>query len=110
MELWWRQLETYTKRDQLSLPYVLHKSRLRTKIWDWNFRDPRTRISCRYIHRRGLASDIYIFLKQQAAFQRRLPRPDQRRLFSLLRHAQADARAFSAKVGPVSRLENALTL
>ena len=29
MDLWWAQLETYTRRDQLSLPYVLYKSRPR---------------------------------------------------------------------------------
>ena len=29
MELWWAQLEEFTKRDQLSLPYVLYRSRSR---------------------------------------------------------------------------------
>ena len=28
MDLWWEQMATYTKRDQLSLPYVLYKSDL----------------------------------------------------------------------------------
>ena len=37
MDLWWQQLATYTKRDQLSLPYVLWKSGLEAKVWDWSY-------------------------------------------------------------------------
>ncbi|TPE45063.1 glycosyltransferase domain-containing protein [Amaricoccus solimangrovi] len=61
MELWWEQLARFTKRDQLSLPYVLHRSGLGVKLWDWNYLSPNPYFS-RYIHRRGLLSDIYIFL------------------------------------------------
>lgn len=61
MELWWEQLARFTKRDQLSLPYVLHRSGLRVKLWDWTFLAPNPYFS-RYIHRRGMLSDINIFL------------------------------------------------
>lgn len=61
MELWWDQLARFTKRDQLSLPYVLHRSDLRVKVWDWNYLAP-NRYFSRNIHRRGLVSDIQIFL------------------------------------------------
>ena len=61
MELWWEQLARFTRRDQLSLPYVLHRSGLRVKLWDWNFLSPNPYFS-RYIHRRGFVSDVRIFL------------------------------------------------
>ena len=61
MELWWDQLARFTKRDQLSLPYVLHRSGIKVKLWDWNYLAPNPYFS-RYIHRRGWLSDINIFL------------------------------------------------
>jgi hypothetical protein len=61
MEMWWDQLARFTKRDQLSLPYVLDRSDLKVKVWDWNYLSPNPYFS-RYIHRRGLMSDINIFL------------------------------------------------
>jgi hypothetical protein len=61
MELWWDQLARFTKRDQLSLPYVLDRSDLRVKVWDWSYLAPNPYFS-RQIHRRGVASDIQIFL------------------------------------------------
>ena len=61
MALWWEQLARFTKRDQLSLPYVLARSGLRVKLWDWNYLSPNPYFA-RYIHRRGLLSDIQIFL------------------------------------------------
>ncbi len=64
MELWWEQLERFTKRDQLSLPYVLSRSGLRVKLWDWNFLAPNPYFS-RYTHRRGFINDINIFLKNK---------------------------------------------
>ncbi len=69
MELWWQQMQTYTKRDQLSLPYVLFKSDLRVKLWDWNykFENPYFR---RYLHRRGLLSDLNVLLKNKRYYNR----------------------------------------
>lgn len=64
MDLWWEQLARFTRRDQLSLPYVLHRSGLRVKLWDWNFLAPNPYFS-RYIHRRGILSDIDIFLRNK---------------------------------------------
>jgi hypothetical protein len=39
MNLWWNQLCTYTKRDQLSLPYVLWRANLGVYIFDMNIFD-----------------------------------------------------------------------
>lgn len=64
MELWWHQMETYTKRDQLSLPYVLYKSEIKRKIWDWTYLSDNPYFK-RYIHREGLAMDIRIYLKNK---------------------------------------------
>ena len=61
MEAWWEELARFTKRDQLSLPFVLHRSGLGVKVWDWNYLAPNPYFS-RYIHRRGALSDINIFL------------------------------------------------
>lgn len=35
MTLWWNHMERYVWRDQLSGPYVIWKSQLSVKIWDW---------------------------------------------------------------------------
>jgi hypothetical protein len=69
MELWWQQMQTYTRRDQLSLPYVLFKSDLAVKLWDWNykFENPYFR---RYLHRRGLLSDLNVILKNKRHYGR----------------------------------------
>ncbi len=54
---WWEQFQTFTKRDQLSLPYVLWQSSLPTKIWDWSFRTPNDFLE-KYPHRSHLLRDI----------------------------------------------------
>lgn len=64
MELWWDQLNRFTKRDQLSLPYVLDRSGLKVKLWDWHYLAPNPYFS-RYPHRRGLLRDINIFLRNK---------------------------------------------
>ena len=38
MNCWWEQLQTYSKRDQISLPYVIWKNELPVKRWAWSFR------------------------------------------------------------------------
>ncbi len=40
MEDWWSELNIYTQKDQLSLPYILWEQRLPNKIWDWSLRLP----------------------------------------------------------------------
>jgi hypothetical protein len=39
METWWEELRRNVHRDQISLPFVLNKSHLSVKYWDWNYRD-----------------------------------------------------------------------
>lgn len=39
-ELWWDELQSYTKRDQISLPYVIHSVRPKIHFWDFHFHDP----------------------------------------------------------------------
>ena len=69
MELWWEQMQTYTRRDQLSLPYVLYKSDLAVKLWDWNYKfaNPYFR---RYPHRRGTLRDLNELLKNKRHYNR----------------------------------------
>jgi hypothetical protein len=69
MQLWWSELMTYTQRDQLSLPYVLHASGLRVKLWDWNYKYANPYF-LRYQHRRGLFSDLNVFLKNKRHYGR----------------------------------------
>ncbi len=38
MELWWTHLNQFTKRDQISLPFVVWKYDLPVKVWNWSFR------------------------------------------------------------------------
>lgn len=64
MELWWRELETWTRRDQLSLPWVLFRSGLAVKLWDWNYKYENPYF-LRYPHRRGPLSDLNVFLKNK---------------------------------------------
>ena len=64
MDLWWAELMNYTKRDQLSLPYVLYKSELKVKFWDWNYKYVNPYFM-RYLHRRGVVSDLNVFLKNK---------------------------------------------
>jgi hypothetical protein len=69
MQLWWSELTHYTQRDQLSLPYVLHASRLRVKLWDWNYKFENPYFM-RYLHRRGPLSDLNVFLKNKRHYGR----------------------------------------
>lgn len=38
MELWWSEYREGTRRDQLSLPWVLRETGLPVHVWPWNFR------------------------------------------------------------------------
>ena len=69
MDLWWSELQAYTQRDQLSLPYVLFKSRLAVKLWDWNYKYQNPYFM-RYLHRRGPLSDLNVFLKNKRHYGR----------------------------------------
>ena len=67
MDLWWSELQAYTRRDQLSLPYVLFKSRLAVKLWDWNYKYQNPYFM-RYPHRRGALADLNVFLKNRQQY------------------------------------------
>ncbi len=62
MDDWWAQLHTYTKRDQVSLPYVLWKNNVPTKIWNWNFRE-RNAYFEKYPHKGKVSRNVRIRLK-----------------------------------------------
>jgi hypothetical protein len=70
MDLWWNELCTYTQRDQLSLPYVLHTTRIAKKIWDWNYKY-RNSYFLRYPHRSGFAVDLAVALRSRMLRGRR---------------------------------------
>ena len=67
MALWWDELEKGVRRDQLSLPYVLHRSGLAVKLWDWNYKYQNPYFM-RYLHRRGALSDLNVFLKNRQQY------------------------------------------
>jgi len=69
MDLWWQQMQIYTRRDQLSLPYVLYKSDLKAKLWDWNYTFENPYFN-RYPHRRGSLSDLNVILKNKRYYNR----------------------------------------
>ncbi|MCX2978857.1 DUF616 domain-containing protein [Halieaceae bacterium IMCC11814] len=50
MEEWWHQFQQYTKRDQLSLPYILWNTEIPAMYWDASFRRP-SPFFRRYPHR-----------------------------------------------------------
>lgn len=61
MRLWWEQLRSFSGRDQLSLPYVVWKTGLPMKIWDWSFRVDNSFFEV-YPHRGFLYKNFLIFL------------------------------------------------
>jgi hypothetical protein len=69
MALWWAELEAGVRRDQLSLAYVLHRSGLAVKLWDWNYKYQNPYFM-RYLHRRGALSDLNVFLKNKQQYGR----------------------------------------
>ena len=62
MELWWDELCAYSRRDQLSLPYVLHTTGIATKVWDWNYKYHNPYF-LRYPHRSGFSVDLAVALR-----------------------------------------------
>lgn len=57
----WEQLRHFSRRDQLSLPYVLWKTGIPTKIWNWSFREKNPIFEV-YPHRGFIFRDLLIFL------------------------------------------------
>lgn len=42
MRLWWSELETRTRRDQISLPYVMHATGMPARVWNWTYHSGNT--------------------------------------------------------------------
>lgn len=78
MRLWWEQLERFTKRDQISLPYVLHATGLAVFLWDWNYKRP-NRYFKRYPHRKSFRKDVRTYLANRTHYG-----PASRRVFGAL--------------------------
>lgn len=62
MDDWWWQLNHFTKRDQLSLPYVVWSNSCDINIWDWSIREPNAYFEC-YDHRSNLLKNMKNRLK-----------------------------------------------
>jgi hypothetical protein len=63
MELWWQQISQFTHRDQISLPYVLWKTGIKSLIWNWSYRDHNTFFSL-YPHRqKGKWDNLAVYLQ-----------------------------------------------
>jgi hypothetical protein len=52
-EAWWQELQTYSHRDQISLPFALHEVPLAVHSWDWHFKETPNPYFDRYPHRYG---------------------------------------------------------
>jgi hypothetical protein len=59
MSDWWDEINYYTKRDQLSLPFVIWKNQLPVWVWDWSFRAPNPFFE-KYPHRGSPLRDVRI--------------------------------------------------
>lgn len=62
MSSWWAQLRSFSKRDQISLPYVVWKDNLPVKKWDWSFRVNNSYFEV-YPHRRSLLWDTVTVIR-----------------------------------------------
>jgi hypothetical protein len=69
MALWWDELKAHTRRDQLSLPYVLHASRIETKLFDWNYNDENPYFH-RYFHRSRFLKNVYVAMHNKRFYNR----------------------------------------
>jgi Protein of unknown function (DUF616) len=68
MQLWWNQLTLHTKRDQLSLPYVLHITGIRPKIWSWNYKFPNPYFK-RYPHKKSPLKDLNTYMRNKMLYR-----------------------------------------
>lgn len=78
MELWWGEMQRHTRRDQLSLPWALHVSGLRVKLWPWTY----TRANAYFVsypHRASIAAIIKSFIFAKTHYG-----PINRRIFTPL--------------------------
>jgi len=61
MSLWWEQMQRYSKRDQLGLPYVVWKNHISVETWNWSFRSENSFFEV-YPHRGGWLNTLLIFI------------------------------------------------
>jgi len=72
MEDWWSELNIYTQRDQLSLPYIIWKQKLPHKTWDWSLRLPNPYFE-KYPHKGNFLRNTRSRLRNRATkFRKRL--------------------------------------
>jgi len=62
MSSWWEQLQDFSKRDQISLPYVIWKADLPIKKWSESFREENAYFEP-YMHRQTLIRDIITIIR-----------------------------------------------
>jgi hypothetical protein len=62
MALWWEEITAHLPRDQISLPFVLHRTGIGAKVWDWNYKYENPYF-LKYPHRDTLAVNIGTHLK-----------------------------------------------
>lgn len=62
MSSWWEQLQNFSKRDQISLPYVAWKSNLPLKRWSWSFREENAYFEV-HPHRKSLIRDLITIVR-----------------------------------------------
>jgi hypothetical protein len=65
MTLWREELERHTRRDQISLPYVVHATGVSVEIFDWDYKRDNPYFQ-RYPHRRQLRRRIRTYFRIQA--------------------------------------------
>jgi len=63
MSLWWEHLQEFSKRDQISLPFVIRYINLSVKKWDWNFRCNENSFFEVYAHRHSLIRDVTTIIR-----------------------------------------------
>lgn len=95
MDIWWEETTRHTVRDQISLPYALRASGVRTMTWDFFYRDDNPYFH-QYDHRRNALRDAIVYARNQA---RRGVRGA--RLFGAAAEALEGAAALAARLAGV---------
>lgn len=88
--IWWTEIEAYSKRDQISLPYAIAQVPLVIHYWKWHFDDPKNPFFQRYPHKRNdfiWNLRTLAFLMKDHSFRYRLLSAALKPLGYLRRHA-----------------------
>lgn len=62
MSSWWEQLQSFSKRDQISLPYIIWQTNLPVKMWSKSFREESAYFEV-YRHRQTLIRDLITLIR-----------------------------------------------